>query len=80
VAQACAADWGLYTTAGDNLDRLREIVGGLALSADALRTVLVRADAVQARMEAEPKTTKWKLRARVGRRKRWYEIPEEVVR
>jgi hypothetical protein len=25
-----------------------------------------------------PKTLKWKLRARVGERARWYELPEEV--
>jgi hypothetical protein len=32
------------------------------------------------RVEREPKTRAWRLRARIGKRKRWYELPEEVVR
>jgi hypothetical protein len=31
------------------------------------------------RIEAEPKTRAWKLRARLGERKRWYELPDEVA-
>jgi len=31
-------------------------------------------------MEQAPKSRAWKLRAKIGRRKRWYETPEEVVR
>ena len=29
---------------------------------------------------AAPKTMAWRMRARVGRRVRWYEVPEEVTR
>jgi len=29
-------------------------------------------------MDAAPKSTGWKLRARLGERKRWYELPEEA--
>jgi hypothetical protein len=38
-----------------------------------------RLDALLERIEAEPKTRGWKLRAKVGDRKRWYELPEEVA-
>jgi hypothetical protein len=31
-------------------------------------------------MEAAPKSRRWRLRAKVGDRKRWYEEPEEVER
>lgn len=31
-------------------------------------------------LESAPKTIAWRMRARVGRRVRWYEVPEEVVR
>jgi hypothetical protein len=31
-------------------------------------------------LRAAPKSTRWQLRAKVGRRKRWYGTPEEVVR
>jgi hypothetical protein len=29
-------------------------------------------------IEETPKSAKWKLRDRIGDRKRWYELPEEV--
>jgi hypothetical protein len=29
-------------------------------------------------LDAVPKTRGWRMRARVGDRKRWYELPEEV--
>jgi hypothetical protein len=30
-------------------------------------------------IEARPKSRKWKLRARVGERARWYDLPEETL-
>ena len=33
---------------------------------------------LQERIEATPKSRGWKLRDKVGERKRWYEFPEEV--
>ena len=37
-----------------------------------------RLDELWARIDAQPKSLKWKLRARVGDRLSWYELPEEV--
>jgi hypothetical protein len=31
------------------------------------------------RIEREPKSRAWKLRAKIGERKRWYDVPEEVA-
>ena len=30
-------------------------------------------------IEDEPKSRKWKMRARIGEKKRWYQLPEDVV-
>ena len=30
-------------------------------------------------IEATPKSTKWKIRAKVGERVRWYELPEDMA-
>jgi hypothetical protein len=40
--------------------------------------VIARANALWERVEQEPKSRKWRLRDRVGDRKRWYELPDEV--
>jgi hypothetical protein len=78
--QLLAADWGWWRTVTANLDKLP------ALAADSPHLILpgARYDPLaQARQLAEaarsvPKGMKWKLRANVGDRVRWYELPEEV--
>jgi hypothetical protein len=31
------------------------------------------------RIEQEPKSFGWKMRSKIGDRKRWYDLPEEVA-
>jgi hypothetical protein len=80
VAARCAADWGLYTTVTDNLAACAELLGSL-IRTDADRARIAgRVQAIAGALEAAPKSMSWQLRAKVGRRKRWYELPEEVIR
>ncbi|HYY03495.1 MAG TPA: nucleotidyltransferase family protein [Gaiellaceae bacterium] len=78
VAERAAADWGLWRTATANLERARAALPRFGLSAPDEALVSSRLDDVRKRIDAEPKTTKWKLRARVGERVQWYEEPEEI--
>jgi hypothetical protein len=80
LAEVCARDWGLHTTASDNLDALDGLAPELDLTADELATLSRGTAELRARMEQAPKSRAWKLRARIGRRKRWFQTPEEVVR
>jgi hypothetical protein len=81
-AKVLAEDWGWWRTATGNLDRVVELVRG-----DLARLVprgarfdpVEQAVALRAHAHAMPKTLKWKLRARLGERVQWYEIPEEVA-
>ncbi len=43
-----------------------------------LRGVAGGIRALLARIEEEPKSFGWKMRAKIGDRKRWYDLPEEV--
>jgi putative nucleotidyltransferase-like protein len=79
VSALCACDWGLWRTISGNLETTREYVGRYELSEADKETACSRIDELLERMEREPKTRGWKLRARVGERKRWYEVPEEVA-
>jgi hypothetical protein len=79
IAELCAADWGLWRTFTANLDACRDYVDRYGLAPDERRELVARIDAILARVEQEPKTRAWKLRAKVGERKRWYELPEEVA-
>ena len=79
VAELCAADWGLWRTTKMNVERVSQALATSGLPEEAQAMVLARLERLWARIEAEPKSTKWKLRARVGDKKRWYEEPEEVA-
>jgi hypothetical protein len=78
VAQLCANDWGLWRTITANLERCRTHVGDYDLEQSDRDRINTRFDELLGRIEEEPKTRGWKLRAKVGERKRWYELPEEV--
>jgi hypothetical protein len=78
VAELCAADWGLWRTATMNIERTRGTVTRFELAPHDEAVVVSRLDDLRKRIDAEPKSTKWKLRARVGERVQWYETPEEV--
>jgi hypothetical protein len=78
IAALCADDWGLWRTITANLERCRGEVGEYELPADDQSRVESRFDELLERIEAEPKSRGWRRRAKVGERKRWYELPEEV--
>jgi hypothetical protein len=83
LVEVCANDWGWWRTVTMVAQRTRE--GGerhLGASDEAasaaLRRAIDRLDELVARLDAAPKSRKWKLRARVGDRVRWHEEPEDI--
>jgi hypothetical protein len=78
IAELCATDWGLWRTITANLARCREHLTDYALQDPDVERIGGRLDAVLDRIEQAPKSRGWKLRAKIGERKRWYELPEEV--
>jgi hypothetical protein len=78
IAKLCADDWGLWRTITANLDRCRSHVGDYELPADDRERIEGRFDELLQRIEDEPKSRGWRRRAKVGDKKRWYELPEEV--
>jgi len=78
IAELVSNDWGWYKTLSTNLDKV------LALAADYLegerREICTeRLTRLRQMMEDVPKSMKWKMRARIGEKKRWYDLPEDVV-
>jgi hypothetical protein len=78
VAQLCAEDWGLWRTCKLNIERAANAVEQFTLSGDDKRVLTDRIEHLWSRIDDAPKSRRWKLRARVGDRVRWYEEPEEV--
>jgi hypothetical protein len=79
-ARLLGADWGWWRTVTGNLARLPGLAAEKPqlLPAGAPFDPLAQARQLEEAAEQAPKGVKWKLRANVGDRVRWYERPEEV--
>jgi len=81
LAKILAEDWGFWYTATTNLQKVQEYVNGSKLLAEDDKAVVSkRSDELKAAIEAQPKSTKWKMRSRIGPKKKWYNEVETVVR
>jgi hypothetical protein len=78
VSELCSSDWGLYTTVTDNLEKTRSLLGGILSEDEPRRQVDARTQTLLSELEAAPKSGGWRRRAKIGRRKRWYQTPDEV--
>jgi hypothetical protein len=78
VAQLCAADWGLWRTTKMNAERTRQAIDADDLPPGVRDVVAPRLEQLWETIETAPKSTRWKMRNRVGDKVRWYEEPEEV--
>jgi hypothetical protein len=74
----CSSDWGWWRTVDGSLTGLIDRWRVASKDDPDLAAPLARALALQADLAAAPKSRTWRLRARVGERKRWFDLPEEV--
>ncbi len=79
IAALCGNDWGLWRTTTMNLDKVRKLAQGYEqLTAEQKRRIEAQVEGALARLEREPKSLAWRLRARVGERVKWYKDVDEV--
>jgi hypothetical protein len=87
IVAITSADWGWWRTVTANLDTLARFLesdlteGDLALEPD--RPVrfdpVTQVRTLRAALESAPKSPRWRVRASVGERVRWYNEPEELA-
>lgn len=75
---AVTADWGFERTIRGTLARVRDATGAHDLDAAAAEAIRSRVDRLVEVLDRAPKTLRWRMRALLGERVRWYELPEEV--
>jgi hypothetical protein len=93
LAKLFAQDWGFWYTATTNLRRIAAFmseIGKLGPEIDIkpeqieskdIEEITAKIEAILNRIDKEPKPFSWRMRAKVGTRKRWYnhvELPETV--
>jgi hypothetical protein len=79
IARLAAADWGLWRTLTQNLEKVAAMASHLPALDDGARAVIVAAGReVKNRIDAEPKPMAWRMRDRVGDRRQWWTDVDEV--
>jgi hypothetical protein len=93
MAKLLSEDWGFWYTATTNLQNIKRFVSELdklapeikiapqAISEKERNDINMKIDALVKKIEAEPKSFGWKMRAKVGTKKQWYchvERPDTV--
>jgi hypothetical protein len=77
IVRLLSDDWGWWRTATTVLERVERFGGALPASEDRDRA-LTTLQALRTAVATAPRSLKWRLRARVGDRVRWYELPDEI--
>ncbi|MDE1855214.1 MAG: hypothetical protein KGH57_02760 [Candidatus Micrarchaeota archaeon] len=73
IAGITSRNWGIWKDFTDNLERLKTQIGEIAPEkADA---VIKRANALLGDIEKHPKSVSWRIRAQIGTRLPWHELP-----
>jgi len=79
LAKLCAEDWGIYKTFTSVLAKILIVMEQLDLTPDERKIVKDRIERISKMIEDEPKSMKWKMRARVGEKAVWYKLPDDLA-
>lgn len=81
IAKIMGEDWGFYYTTTTNLKKIETFLPKYKILTEEQRCeISSKIDKVLQGIENTPKSLGWKIRARVGPSKRWYNEVEEVER
>ena len=79
VSKLLSGDWGFYYTASMNIKKIKDYLKGVPFVSQEDKAIVDgRLDEVLRRIEAEPKSLGWKMRAKVGTKTLWYTEAEDV--
>lgn len=76
IVEVLARDWGWWRTATQVLKGTAAYIETLE-EFDGRDRVISEIARLEAAIEEAPKSRGWRMRAKIGERKRWYELPEE---
>ena len=81
LSKLLANDWGFWYTVMLNLDKVKDYGSTLTQLSEAdKQDVSQKIDNLKERFNNEPKSFRWKMRARVGPSVKWYNEVEDLIR
>ena len=78
ITELCGSDWGWYRTVTWNIDKVLTLAEDYLEEGATREQIASRLRYLGQVIEGAPKSLRWKSRARLGERVRWYNVPEEV--
>jgi hypothetical protein len=79
LAKLCADDWGIYKTFTIVIGKVLVMIDSFDLTPSQKESVKARLKRISDLIEAEPKSFNWKMRGKVGEKKTWYKLPEDMA-
>lgn len=76
IVEVCSEDWGIYKTITMNVERTVQMLPELGVPSADVSAVRDKLSIIRNEVEAAPKSFRWKLRAKMGEKVKWYELPE----
>ena len=78
ITSYTSSNWGIFKTIGINLDKILLMLSDISIPEDDKRIAAERAWRLKKMIDDAPKSLAWRMRAAIGERMRWYEIPERT--
>jgi len=79
VAGLAAAEWGLWRTMTQNLEKVAVLADAYPQLDTRQRAAVIDATtSLKARIDSEPKSMAWRMRAKIGDRRQWWTDVDEV--
>ena len=73
ILRRASKDWGYYYTFSSNLKKIQAVLPELEIFSEAERSIVdKKVDLILKAFEKVPKSLSWKLRAKIGTKKKWY--------
>lgn len=76
IVELTSNDWGVWKTFTTNLSKLKE--KAKEISPDEAKFIERKVDELLAEIERPKRSLGWRMRAKIGEKARWYQIPEET--
>jgi len=78
IASLLSSDWGLYYTTVTNLGKVKLFASKYEQLSDVEKSAIAsKVEYLTKRIDDEPKGSRWKMRAKVGTKRKWYKDVEE---
>jgi hypothetical protein len=77
IAKLCSKDWGIFKTITNNLNGTLSFLSNFHLEEKEKDIIKGKIEKLQNQIENKPKSSKWRLRAIVGEKAAWYDLPDK---